>query len=146
MTTIKITTKIPQPIEKVFDLSRSIDFHMESAAQSKEQAIGGRTSGLIELHETVTWRGRHFGFFLTHQSKITAFTFPFHFTDEMLNGHFKSFKHDHFFEQREGYTLMTDVLEYEVPYGFLGRIFDILFLKSHLTNFLEQRNLSLKKG
>lgn len=49
MPLIHLTTPIKAPIQVVFDLARDIDFHQKSASKSREKAIGGRTSGLIEL-------------------------------------------------------------------------------------------------
>jgi ligand-binding SRPBCC domain-containing protein len=140
MTTIQLTTKIKAPIEIVFDVSRNIDIHQQSASKSYEVAIAGVTSGLINYNETVTWRGKHFGFYLTHKSRITAMTFYHYFVDEMEEGKFKTFKHQHFFEEINEVTTMTDVLQYETPFGVFGKLFDILFLKKHLTQFLLERN------
>jgi hypothetical protein len=39
---------------------------------------------------------------------------------------------------------MTDVLQYETPFGVFGKLFDVLFLKKHLTQFLLERNKTLK--
>ena len=144
MTTIIITTKIKAPIETVFDTARNIDIHQLSAIKSNEKAIDGKTSGLIELNETVTWSGKHFGLNLMHKSKITQFKFPTYFVDEMEEGHFKSFKHEHFFQTEKNYTVMIDRLDYETPYGFLGIIFDKIILKKYLTNFIKTRNEILK--
>ena len=144
MTRIYLETHITAAIESVFDLSRNIDFHMQSASQTNEKAIAGCTSGLINLGETVTWKGKHFGMYLTHQSKITELEFPSKFTDEMLKGHFKSFKHQHLFYNTPSGTRMVDILDYEVPYGIWGKLFDRMLLKKHLTKFLMQRNLALQ--
>ncbi|WP_461450862.1 hypothetical protein [Mucilaginibacter sp.] len=45
MATITLNTQINAPIEKVFDLSRSIDLHIESTKQTGEQAIAGAQAG-----------------------------------------------------------------------------------------------------
>jgi len=145
MTHIHLITKIKAPIKNVFDLSRNIDIHQQSALGSNEKAIAGRTSGLIELGETVTWRGKHFGFYLKHKSKITAMENPFYFIDEMEKGHFDSFRHEHVFSFENGVTVMTDNLQYETPFGIFGKWFDDLFLKQHLKNFLLKRNEILQK-
>jgi ligand-binding SRPBCC domain-containing protein len=144
MTTIKIRTKIKAPLQVVFDLSRDIDVHQKSASPSKEIAIDGITSGLINFNETVTWRGNHFGFYLTHKSRITAMNLYDCFVDEMEEGKFKSFRHEHVFYEKNGLTVMKDKLHYEVPYGVFGELFDFLFLKSHLINFILERNKVLK--
>lgn len=144
MTTIKITTNYFAPIEKVFDINRNIDIHQQSASKTNEIAIAGITSGLINKNETVTWKGKHFGVYLTHQSLISELIFPTYFVDEQLKGKFKSFKHQHFFEQKENYVEVTDILNYETPYGIFGKLFDKLFLKKHLTDFIMKRNAVLK--
>ena len=61
MPIVKLVTDIRAPIERVFDLSLSIDMHKASMAGSGETAVAGVTSGLIGLGESVTWRARHFG-------------------------------------------------------------------------------------
>ena len=144
MTTIRLITKINAPIQTVFDLARSIDIHEQSTAQSNEKAIAGRTSGLIELGETVTFRGKHFGFYLNHQSKITEMENPNYFVDEMVKGHFKSFRHEHSFVTQNGTTAMIDYLQYKTPFGILGKLFNKLLLKKHLTGFLLKRDEMLK--
>ena len=144
MTRIKIRTKINASIQTVFDISRNIDVHQESASPTNEIAIDGVTSGLINYNETVTWRGKHFGFYLTHKSRITAMNLYDYFVDEMEEGKFKSFRHEHVFYEKNGFTIMKDKIYYEVPYGFFGELFDILFLKNHMINFILERNKTLK--
>ncbi|MBB4803770.1 ligand-binding SRPBCC domain-containing protein [Flavobacterium nitrogenifigens] len=145
MTTINLTTKIIASKQIVFDNSRNIDIHQQSASPTDEKAIDGVTSGLINLNETVTWRGKHFGFYLTHKSRITAMNFYDYFVDEMEEGKFKSFKHEHFFEEENEFTIMKDKLQYETPFGIFGKLFDVLFLKRHLVSFLLERNKVLKE-
>jgi ligand-binding SRPBCC domain-containing protein len=145
MTTINLTTKIKAPVQIVFDFSRNIDIHQQSASKTNEIAIAGVTSGLINHNETVTWQGKHFGLYLTHKSRITAMTFYDYFADEMEEGKFKTFKHEHHFKEENGITTMTDQLQYETPFGILGRLFDFLFLKKHLTYFLLNRNQVLRE-
>jgi ligand-binding SRPBCC domain-containing protein len=70
---------------------------------------------------------------------------PSYFVDEMVEGKFKSFKHEHSFNERNGFVIMIDKIQYQTPYGFFGKLFDILFLKKHLTNFINERNSVLKE-
>ena len=144
MTTIQLTTKIKAPIEIIFDLSRNIDVHQQSTAKSNETAIDGITSGLINANETVTWRGKHFGVYLTHKSLISAMEIPTYFVDEMLEGKFRSFKHQHTFIQKNGFVIMEDKIQYETPYGIFGKLLDHFLLKKHLTTFILDRNLFIK--
>lgn len=144
MTTINLITKINAPKQIVFDLARNIDIHQISTSQTNEKAIAGVASGLINLNETVTWRGKHFGFYLTHKSRMTAMDLYDYFVDEMEEGKFKSFKHEHSFVEKDGKTVMIDNLIYETPFSIFGKLFDKFLLKKHLTNFITKRNKILK--
>lgn len=145
MAVIHIETLIKADINTVFDLARDIDLHQHSTSKTKEKAIAGRTSGLIEENETVTWRAKHLGVYQTHTSKIVSMDKPYQFTDIMLKGTFKSLKHQHFFKEKNSYTLMTDRFEFESPFGMIGKLFNKFFLKKYLKNFLLERNAIIKK-
>jgi ligand-binding SRPBCC domain-containing protein len=120
MAVFELTTPIDAPMERVFDLARDLDLHQRSMAHTGEAAVAGTTCGLIGLGETVTWRARHFGVTQHFTSRITAFSPPRHFQDEMVRGAFKRFVHDHYFESLDGAperTLMRDVVEFDAPWG-----------------------------
>lgn len=144
MPVIHLQTVVNAPIDVVFDLSRSIDLHTISTARTNEKAVAGKTSGLIGMGESVTWKARHFGVSQLLTSKITAFSRPHSFTDEMVSGAFKRFKHQHIFTEENGSVIITDIFDYTSPYGFLGRIADNLFLKRYMTNLLVERNRVVK--
>ena len=144
MPRIEMATEIRASQKRCFDLARDLDLHVTSMAHTGERAVAGRTSGLIELGEDVTWRGRHFGFMLEHSSRITAFNSPRHFRDEMVRGHFKTFRHDHFFAAAPNGTRMTDVLEFESPWGVLGRLANVLVLTRYLDRLLRRRAAVVK--
>ena len=144
MPTITIATEIAAPIETVFDLARSIDLHTESTSQTNEKAVAGRTSGLIELGETVTWEATHF--FVRQQLtvRIEQFDRPNHFRDSMVSGAFLRFDHDHRFERRARGTLMTDVFDFTSPLGPLGHLANWLCVTRHMRKLLLARNQLVK--
>jgi len=145
MQTIQIQTRIAAPTDRCFLLSLNIDLHKESTAQTSERAIAGVTHGLIGPNETVTWQGRHFGLMLTHETLISKYARPHHFQDIMLRGTFKSFEHDHYFdEQPDGTTLMRDELRFAAPLGPLGWLAETLILRRYLSSFLMERNQLIK--
>lgn len=145
MPIIKLETEINAPVERVFDLARSIDLHKDSMSKYDEKAIAGITSGLINLGETVTWEATHFGVKQKLTSKITAFERPTYFRDSMVKGAFKRFDHDHYFEAIGAGTLVKDVFDYNSPLGILGTIADWLLVESHLREMLEERNALIKR-
>lgn len=145
MPVIRTELFIRAPIEVCFDLARSIDIHAESTSQTRERAVGGRTSGLIELGESVTWEAVHLGVKQRLTAKITELERPHYFVDEMVKGAFKGFKHTHRFEPRDQGTLMTDMFDYESPLGLLGKLADRLFLEEYMRAFLVKRNGYIKQ-
>lgn len=139
METIRIETWIAAPAERCFDAARDLDLHVKSVAHTNERAVAGRTSGLIELGEEVTWRARHFGITQHFTSRITAFDRPRYFQDAMQRGAFRSFVHDHYFEYDGARTKMIDALAFSAPLGILGRIAETLVLRRYLTRLLTMR-------
>ncbi|GAB3002382.1 hypothetical protein GCM10027284_20170 [Cyclobacterium sediminis] len=145
MPLIEIETYIQADIEIVFDLSRSVDLHKISTEHTNEKAISGRTRGLMELNESVTWKAKHFGVYQVLTSKISDFERPNYFLDYQEKGIFKYFKHHHYFDQTSTETKMVDKFDYESPFGILGNLADRLLIKKYMTNFLIKRNSVIKE-
>jgi ligand-binding SRPBCC domain-containing protein len=132
-------TESALPPERLFDLARSIDVHVNSQQETGERAVAGVTSGLIEEGQEVTWRARHFGVPLTMTNRITHMDFPSSFTDEQVRGPFKSFRHVHEFEATATGSAMTDRVEFTAPFGFLGRLAEQLVLARYLEKLIVHR-------
>jgi ligand-binding SRPBCC domain-containing protein len=145
MVRIHLETDVAAPIEHVFDLARDIDLHQRSMAHTNEQAVGGRTSGLIGAGETVTWQARHLGRTWSLTSKITAFEPPTRFVDEQTSGPFAWFRHEHRFEAIPGGTRMIDDWQHAAPFGVIGRIADRLVLGPLLGRLLASRDAALAR-
>jgi len=140
MPTIHLTTFVAAPAERVFDLSRSVDLHRKSMAHTNEEAIAGTVSGLLGLDETVTWKAKHLFKTRIMRSRMTSMNRPLSFTDEMVEGDFKSLRHEHYFKSIGNGTLLIDLFHFESPYGGLGRLVNRLFLTDYLKKLLESRN------
>jgi ligand-binding SRPBCC domain-containing protein len=144
MAVIRIVTTIAAPIDRCFDLARDIDFHTQSLAGTGERAVAGRITGLIGLDESVTWEARHLGVRQRFTALVTAFERPVYFRDVMTAGAFKSFAHDHRFEDRGGMTVMTDEVVFRSPLGLFGWLVDHVFMTSYLRRLLDGRCQAIK--
>lgn len=145
MPTIHLTTFIAAPLERVFNLSRSISLHKISMEHTGEEAIAGTTSGLINLEDTVTWKGKHLFKTRLFTSKITEMK-PFEkFTDKMVKGDFKSFEHQHFFKATDNGTIVIDIINYETPYGWIGGLVNKFYLTGYLEKLINHRNDVIKQ-
>lgn len=145
MPVIDLITVIHAPVERCFDLARSIDFHKLSMEGTGEEAVAGVTSGLIGKGQQVTWRARHFCITQQLTSQITEFSYPYHFKDEMIKGVFKMIRHDHRFERVGDNTVMKDKFEFASPGGLLGKMFNRVILTRYLRRLLIKRNKMIKE-
>ncbi|MDQ0800213.1 SRPBCC family protein [Arthrobacter sp. SLBN-112] len=139
-------TESPLPVERLFDLARSIDAHVDSQRASGERAVAGVTSGLIGEGQEVTWRAWHFGIPLTMTSRVTHLDYPRSFTDKQVKGPFKAFRHVHEFEPTATGSVMIDRLEFTAPLGVLGRGVERLFLARYLERLIRGRGQFLAAG
>jgi len=146
MPTITVDTLVRATPERVFDAARDLDLHLTSMSDTGERAVAGRTSGLIEMGERVTWEARHFGIRQRFTSEITSLDRPRHFRDSMVRGAFRSFVHDHYFEPVAGGTTMRDVLTFSSPFGVLGKLVDRWVMTSYLRRLLTRRGAAIKQA
>jgi ligand-binding SRPBCC domain-containing protein len=135
-----LRTTIAAPPARVFSASLDIDAHLAAMEASGEQAVGGVTSGLIGLGETVTWQAKHFGVTWKMTSKITELEEPVRFVDEQVRGPFRRFRHEHCFEEVDGGTLMIDRITFDAPLGPMGDLVEKLVLGAYLPKLIEERN------
>lgn len=145
MAVIKLQTYVNAPVQVCFNLSRNIDLHLHTMQKKKEQAVAGVTAGLINLHETVTWKTNHFGMPVKMMVKITEMQIPHFFVVEQVKGPFKWIRHYHGFQESNGGTLMVDEFAFCSRLGWLGKLVDKLFLKNYMQKLVQQRNQELKQ-
>ncbi|MGK2864721.1 MAG: SRPBCC family protein [Chitinophagaceae bacterium] len=145
MSSIHLTTFIAAPVARVFDLARSVEMHKHSMNQHKEEAVSGTRFGLMEKNEFVTWKAKHLFKTRFLRSEITEMKKPDMFIDEQVKGDFKKMKHVHHFKPCDNGTIMIDLLEFEPPYGSVGKFFSKIYLTRYMKNLLEQRNKTLKE-
>ena len=148
MVTIEEVTCIDAPIQRCFDLARSVEVHVLGNVHYGEQVVAtaGVTSGLIGASQQVTWRAKHFGVWQQLTSEITELDPPSYFRDEMVKGIFRYMEHDHQFRQLpSGQTEMRDTFVVAAPLAVLGRLAEILFLREYMRKLLHERNVVIKR-
>lgn len=141
---IQVETVIQAPIERCFDLARSVEAHLASTATTAERVVAGRTEGLFEVGDSVTWEARQFGLRLRQGSTITRSEPPHVFVDEGTKGPLGNFRHLHQFVREHGATLMVDTFEYDLPLRMGGRLADRLVVERRMRRLLTDRAAYLK--
>jgi len=66
-----------------------------------------------------------------------------YFIDEQRFGPYSLWHHRHSFEEIEGGVLMTDEVNYKLPFGVLGDVAHALFIKKKLAHVFEYRKKAL---
>jgi hypothetical protein len=148
MVRLEELTTIGAPIERCFDLARSVEVHLAGNVHFGEQAVAmaGVTSGLIDVSQRVTWRAKHFGVWQNLTSEMTAMERPAYFQSSMVQGVFRSMRGDHYFQSLpSGDTEMKTILRFAAPLSFLGLMAEALFLRRYMRALLRERNLVLKE-
>lgn len=148
MITLETTLCIHAPIERCFDLARSVEVHVAGNRYRGEEAValGGVTAGLLGMGDRVTWRARHFGVRQHRTSEITPFDRPRYFQDRMLRGAFAFMEHDHSFTTtKDSATEMRDVFRFAAPLGWIGRIVEMLVLRRYMARLLDERNAVIRE-
>jgi ligand-binding SRPBCC domain-containing protein len=146
MVVIEFELEVRAPIERVFDLSRSVEMHIQSTARTAERAVAGVTSGLMTLDDEVEWEARHFGLRQRLRSRITEFDRPRFFRDSMVHGAFRHFDHDHHFRTSAGSTVARERFEFSAPLGPLGWLAERMVLERYMHRFLRARSLAIKQA
>ena len=148
MVKLEELTMIRAPIERCFDLARSVKVHLAGNVHCGEAAVAmaGATSGLLGPAQRVTWRARHFGVRQRLTSDITAMDRPSYFQDTMIRGAFRSMHHDHFFRSLSpDQTEMRDVFCFAAPLGILGRLAERAVLRRYMQALLRERNAVIRE-
>ncbi len=79
-------------------------------------------------------------------TEITQVKDKHFFIDEQRFGPYKMWHHEHWFETLpNGKTLMKDKISYKIPFGFLGHIAQVVFIKRQLKGIFQHRFTTLDK-
>lgn len=68
-----------------------------------------------------------------------------YFVDEQRMGPYKLWHHQHKISPIDGGVLMTDIVTYIPPFGFIGAIANALFIKKQLQQIFNYRTIAVEK-
>jgi hypothetical protein len=130
------------PIERIFDLVRSIGAH-EATSSIDGRALAGKTLGLSALNDITTWSARFFGLRFQIATRVTGFNPPFSLTENLERGLLLEFGHVYTLRRLEsGLVELEDCFTFRSP---LGAWFDALVLKPIMTRTMSARLDGLKE-
>jgi ligand-binding SRPBCC domain-containing protein len=85
------------------------------------------------------------GIKLNWMTEITQVKDLEYFVDEQRIGPYSMWHHQHKIEAIEGGVLMTDIVTYEPPFGFLGALANLLLIRKQLEQIFDYRTVALEK-
>lgn len=68
-----------------------------------------------------------------------------YFVDEQRKGPYKIWHHEHHFKEVEGGVEMIDIVSYEVPFGFLGKLAHPIIVEGKLEEIFKHRFSQVEK-
>jgi len=94
-----------------------------------------------EIRYLIRWLGMP----IRWKTEITAYEPPFFFVDEQASGPYAYWRHRHEFKPTESGTIVSDHVEYALPFGPLGRFMHWLRVGSQLEEIFEYRRKVLSE-
>jgi ligand-binding SRPBCC domain-containing protein len=141
------TQKIPATIDQVWDFISSpanlkkitpeyMGFNITSKLLSEKMYPGMIISYKVSpvLGIKMTW-----------VTEITQVKEKEYFVDEQRVGPYSMWHHEHKIEPIEGGVLMTDIVSYQPPFGFLGSIANSILIKKQLKEIFDYRVEAVEK-
>lgn len=141
------TQKLPVSINEIWDfISSPINLkditpeHMGFDVTSKN-GFDKMYPGMIITYKVSPLFGIKLNW-VTEITHVKDFEF---FVDEQRIGPYKLWHHQHQIEPIDGGILMTDIVTYQPPFGFLGAIANAMIIKSQLRSIFDYREIVLEK-
>jgi ligand-binding SRPBCC domain-containing protein len=144
---IKTEQRIPASLEQVWDficspqnLKKITPPHMGFDIITKE-VPDIMYPGMVVAYKVSPM----FGIKMTWVTEITQVEEGKYFVDEQRVGPYKIWHHEHFIREENGEVVMSDIVTYVPPFGFLGVIANTLFIQKQLKTIFDFRFKAVEK-
>jgi len=97
------------------------------------------TDPVVRQGTRIAYRLKLHGIPVRWQSRIAEFVENERFADEQLVGPYKFWYHRHLFQAVPGGVAIEDVVEYQMPFGVLGRIVHAAVVRRQLEQIFDYR-------
>jgi ligand-binding SRPBCC domain-containing protein len=145
--TVKYEQFVPVDLATAWDffsspknLARITPHHMGFKITNKYD-IGKMYPGMLITYKVSPL----FGIKLDWCTEITHVENMVYFVDEQRFGPYAMWHHQHHFKAVEGGVLMTDIVDYAIPFGFIGSIANMLIVKKAVQEIFEFRKEKIKE-
>ncbi|HLP28613.1 MAG TPA: SRPBCC family protein [Candidatus Didemnitutus sp.] len=141
---ITSSVQINAPIDRVFYFHNDTSNLLKITPPNIKVTI--ESMGVPGLGYEVILKVRQFGLFtMRWHVKITEYEPPTRMTDVQISGPFRSWKQTRLLRSVDGGTELTDRVDYEPPFGVLGRLANGLIIRRQITSMFAYRQAATKK-
>ena len=133
------TTTIPAPLLRVFEFFSAPENLAKITPPSTRFHIVSGPQRRLREGDVVDYALRVFGLPIRWRSRIDVWRDNAMFADVQERGPYKSWRHTHTFREVEDGVEMHDVVEYELPLGWLGRLIAGRLVRRELEKIFEYR-------
>lgn len=142
---VQVSRLIPVGVEDVYryildleNLPQWLDLSMEAEFPAKLPILREQVEFTIKLSR--------FGKSVESTFRVDELTPREKFTYRQVDGFFKSWVHTQLLSAHDAKTtLLTDVVDFQMPYGILGALADDLFVRSDVDKLLRHRLLKIEE-
>ena len=145
MHTLVSKVVVNAPIERCFDITRSIEAHEDTSILIGGRAVSGTTTGLSELGDETTWSAGFFGLRFKVRTRIEELEAPIRICEKRVSGIPRPFDHTYVLGLVDGGVLIEDHFNIGFPFGALGDFFLKVVLLKRLTVVQNHRLESIRK-
>lgn len=141
------TQKIPATVEQVWDfISSPKNLKEITPAYMGFEITGANLPEKMYPGMIISYKvSPLLGIKMTWVTEITHVENHRYFVDEQRMGPYAMWHHQHKIETIEGGVLMTDIVSYQPPLGFLGVIANALFIRGKLKEIFDFRTVAVEK-
>ncbi len=143
--TLKRTTFIPADLPRVFAVFKNPRNLEAFTPPWLGFRILSTTDEIVREGTRIRYRLSLAGLPISWESRITEYAELSHFADEQLAGPYRHWYHRHTFRAVPGGVEMTDVVDYALPLGPLGRLVHWLVVRHQLRAIFDYRTKVMTK-
>jgi ligand-binding SRPBCC domain-containing protein len=142
---LRCEQKICAPLDEVFDFFKRPENLGLLTPPHLRFEITSAPLESIESGSVIDYRLQLLGIPFNWKTLITDFLDRREFTDIQQSGPYKSWVHQHRFAACNDGTMMTDVLRYSLPFGILGKIVHLIFVRRQVHQIFEFRRAQIAR-
>ena len=136
---------IPHPINRVFGFFSKPENLEKITPNTLHFKILADLPIDMKVDQEIDYKIRIRGIPMRWRSKILSYDPPNSFIDEQIKGPYALWHHTHNFIEKDGGTYIHDIVKYKIPYGFIGRFLNKVWISKDLNSIFSYRKHEIAK-